>query len=39
MLVQTYIEIIENFRNNALVKVAGWIIGEMTHKICKIFVI
>ena len=33
MLVKTYIEIIENFRNNPLVKVSVWVLGEMTHKI------
>lgn len=38
MLVQTYLEIIEHFRNSPLVKVSVWILGEMTHKICNYFI-
>ena len=38
-LLTTYIEIIENFRNQVLVKVSSWIIGEMTHQICTFLVI
>lgn len=36
MLITTYIEILENFRNTVLVKVSVWIIGEVCHKLCKI---
>lgn len=35
MLIETYIEILLNFRNSALVKVSVWIVAEMTHKLCN----
>jgi hypothetical protein len=34
MALQTYIEIMEHFRNSALLKVSSWVIGEFTHRIC-----
>ena len=33
MALDTYIEIIENFRNNVLLRVSGWVIGEFGSKI------
>ena len=36
MLIETYIEILDNFRNSALVKVSVWIIAEMTHRLCTL---
>jgi hypothetical protein len=35
MALTTYIEIMEHFRNSALLKVSSWVIGEFTHRICK----
>jgi hypothetical protein len=33
MALDTYIEIVENFRNNVLLRVSGWVIGEFGAKI------
>jgi hypothetical protein len=33
MALDTYIEIISNFRNNVLLKVSSWVIGEFGSKI------
>lgn len=33
MALDTYIEIIEHFRNDVLLRVAGWVIGEFGSKI------
>lgn len=33
MALDTYIEIVVNFRNNVLLRVSGWVIGEFGSKI------
>ena len=35
MALGTYLEIMEHFRNSVLLKVACWVVGEFTHRVCK----